>query len=54
MNGFIYRTGSSAYLAQELLEVRAQYGSARVVYLTPNDDGTHSICLEVGNDCGPH
>ncbi|MGW4425779.1 hypothetical protein [Streptosporangium sp. NPDC004631] len=47
MSEFIYRTGTSAQLADELLLIRGAYSHATVVYLHKNADGAFSICLEV-------
>ena len=44
----IYRDGNAKDLARDLLEIRAMYGPARVVYLHKDkSSGTYSICLEV-------
>lgn len=48
MSELIYRTGTSAYLADELRRLRGIYTAATVVYLHTNPaTGIHSICLEV-------
>ncbi|GHE49173.1 hypothetical protein GCM10017673_58400 [Streptosporangium violaceochromogenes] len=45
----VYRTGTSAHLADELRRLRSIYtAAAAVVYLRTNPaTGIHSICLEV-------